>query len=173
MNEQIKTDMSAARAFFEASNAFDEAKEALKPLAKQQIEITKRVVTELGLKETYEYRPFFYFDWLEFELGGYYEGASDTPVINCQLWYRGRCGDNDSIEGEFKLSQHIINGQPELFEDELRAKLGDEASKKRQAGREQMWSHIFQLQAELAKLQGKTDARTVQPRPCLADGSPE
>lgn len=153
MNEHIKTAMSAARAFFEASNAFDEAKEALKPLAKQQIEITKKVVTELDLKGTYEYRPFFYFDWLEFEIGGYYEGASDTPVINCQLWYRGRCGDSDSIEGEFKLSQHIIDGKPELFEDELRAKLGDQAAKKRQAEREQKQRHIAQLQAELAKLQ--------------------
>ena len=153
MNEQIKTAMTATRAYFEASEAFDQAKEALKPLAKQQIEITKKVVTELGLKETYEYRPFFYFDWLEFELGGYYEGTSDTPVIECNLWYRGRCGDSDSIEGTFKLSQHIINGQPELFEDELRAKLGDQAAKKRQAEREQKQRQIQELQAQLDRLQ--------------------
>ena len=153
MNEQIKTAMSAARAFYEASEAFDQAKEALKPLAKQQIEITKKVVTELGLKDQYDYKPFFYYDWLEFEIGGYYEGTSDTPVIEVNLWYRGRCGDSDSIEGTFKLSQHIINGKPELFEDELRAKLGDQAAKKRQAEREQKQWHIAQLQAELAKLQ--------------------
>lgn len=153
MNEHIKTAMTAARAFYEASNAFDEAKEALEPLAKQQIEITKKVVTELGLKDSYDYRPFFYYAWMEFEIGGYYEGASDSPVINCQLWYRGRCGDSDSVEGSFKLSQHIIDGRPELFEDELRAKLGDQAAKKRQAEREQKQRHIAQLQAELAKLQ--------------------
>lgn len=153
MNEQIKTAITAARAYYEASEALDKAKEALMPLAKQQIEITKKVVTELGLKDNYDYRAMFYYDWIEFEIGGYYEGTSDTPVINCELWRRGRCGDSDSIEGEFKLSQHIINGQPELFEDELRAKLGDLAAKKRQADREQKQRHIAQLQAELAKLQ--------------------
>lgn len=153
MNQQIKTAMSTARAFYEASNAFDEAKEALKPLAKQQIEITKKVVTELGLKDQYDYKPFFYYDWLEFEIGGYYEGTSDTPVIECNLWYRGRCGDSDSIEGTFKLSQYIIDGKPELFEDELRAKLGDTAAKRRQAEYEQKQRQITQLQADLAKLQ--------------------
>ena len=156
MNEHIKTAMTAARAFYEASEAFDQAKEALKPLAEQQIETTKRVVTELGLKDDYKYRPFFYYDWLEFEIGGYYEGTSDTPVIECHLWYRGRCGDSDSIEGSFKLSQHIIDGKPELFEDELRAKLGDQAAKKRQAEREQKQRQIAQLQEELNKLQGET-----------------
>lgn len=153
MNQQIQTAMSAARAFYEASNAFDEAKKALEPLAKQQIEITKKVVTELSLKEMYEYRPFFYYDWVEFEIGGYYEGTSDTPVINVQLWYRGRGGDSDSMEGLFTLSQRIIDGKPELFEEELRAKLSDNAAKKRQAEREKKERQIKQLQAELAKLQ--------------------
>lgn len=153
MNEQIKTAMSAARAFYEASEAFDQAKEALEPYAKQQIELTKKIVTELGMKDHYDYRPMFYYDWLEFEIGGYYEGASDTPVIECQLWYRGRCGDSDSIEGTFKLSQHILSGQPEKFDDELRAKLGDTTAKKRQAEREQKQRQIAELQSELAKLQ--------------------
>lgn len=153
MNTQIQTAMSAARAFYEASEAFDAAKEALKPLAKQQIDITKRVTTELGMKDDYRYRPFFYYDWLEFEVGGYYEGTSDTPVIECHLWYRGRCGDSDSIEGSFKLSQHIIDGQPEKFEDELRAKLGDAAAKKRQAEREQKQREIEALQKDLERLQ--------------------
>ncbi len=153
MNDLIKTATSAARAYYEASQAFDEAKEALMPLAKQQIEITKKVVTELGMKENYTYRPFFYYDWIEFEVGGYYEGASDTPVIECHLWYRGRCGDSDSIEGSFKLSQHIIDGRPEAYEDELRAKLGDVAAKKRQADREQKQRQIDELQSQLAKLQ--------------------
>lgn len=153
MNELIKTAVSAARAFFEASRAFDDAREALVPLAKQQIEITKRVATELGLKDGYDYRPMFYYDWVEFEVGAYYEGASDTPVIECQLWYRGRGGDPDCIEGSFKLSQHIVDGRPEVFEDELRAKLGDVAAKKRQAEREQKQRQIAQLQEELNKLQ--------------------
>lgn len=157
MNEHIKTAMTAARAFYEASNAFDEAKEALKPLAKQQIDITRKVVTELGLKDTYDYRPMFYYDWLEFDLSGHYEGASDIPAINCQLWYRGRCGDSDSIEGSFKLSQHIIDGQPELFEDELRAKLGGEAAKKQQAEREQKRRQIEELQAQLNRLQEEAE----------------
>ena len=152
MNEQIKQAMTAARAFYEASEAFDQAKDALMPFAEQQIEITKKVTSELGMKDNYDYRPFFYYDWLEFEIGGYYEGASDTPVIECNLWYRGRCGDSDSIEGSFKLSQHIIDGQPELFEDELRAKLGDAAAKKRQAEREQKQRQIEELQAQLDEL---------------------
>lgn len=153
MNDLIKTATSAARAFYEASQAFDEAKEALKPLAKQQIEITRKVVAECNMKENYTYRPFFYYDWIEFEVGGYYEGASDTPVIECLLWYRGRCGDSDSVESRFKLSQHILEGRPEAYADELRAKLGDVAAKKRQAEQEQKQRHIAQLQAELAKLQ--------------------
>ena len=153
MNEHIKTAITAARTFYEASNAFDEAKGALKPYAKQQIEITKKVVTELGMKDHYDYRPMFYHDWIEFEVGGYYEGTSDTPVIECNLWYRGRCGDSDSVEGSFKLSQHIINGRPEKFEDELRAKLGDTAAKKRQAEREQKQRQIEELRSQLAKLQ--------------------
>jgi hypothetical protein len=154
MNDLIKTASSAARAFYEASEAFDQAKEALKPLAKQQIEITKKVVTELGMKEHYDYRPMFYYDWIEFEVGGYYEGVSDTPVIECQLWNRGRCGDSDSVEGSFKLSQHIIDGRPEAYEDELRAKLGDAAATTRQAEREQKQRQIAELQAQLDKLQG-------------------
>lgn len=153
MNEQIKTAMSAARAFYEAEQAFEVAKEALMPYAKLQAEITKKVADELGLRSEYTYRPYFGYSWIELEIGGYYQGASDIPVIQCNLWYRGRCGDSDSIEGGFTLSQHIINGKPELFEDELRAKLGDAAAKKRQTEREQKQRHIAQLQAELAKLQ--------------------
>lgn len=155
MNEHIKTAMSAARAFYEASEALDQAKEALKPYATQQIEITKKVVTELGLKDSYDYRAMFYYDWLEFEIGGYYEGASDTPVIECQLWYRGRSGDIDTVEGSFKLSQHIINGQPELFEEQLRATLNLRATKKLQAEREQKERQIKELQAQLDKMKGE------------------
>ena len=153
MNTQIQTAVSAARAFYEASEAFDAAKEALKPLAKQQIDITKKVANELGMKEHYDFRAMMYYDWMELEVGGYYEGNSDTPVINVNLWERGRCGDSDSIEGSFKLSQHIIDGQPEKFEDELRAKLGDAAAKKRQAEREQKQREIEALQKDLERLQ--------------------
>jgi hypothetical protein len=155
MNDLIKTATSAARAFYEASQAFDEAKEALEPLAKQQIEITKRVAAECNMKENYSYKPFFYYDWIELEVGGYYEGSSDTPVIECQLWYRGRCGDHDSNEGSFTLSQHIINGEPEKFEAELRAKLETEGQKKARAEREQKERQIAQLQADLKKLEGE------------------
>lgn len=155
MNERIKTAMSAARAFYEASEAFDQAKEALKPLTEQQIEITKKVVTELNLKDSYDYRPFFYYDWLEFEIGGYYEGASDMPVIIVKLWYRGRSGDIDTVEGSFMLSQHIINSQPELFEEQLRARLNVQATKKLQAEREQKQRQIEQLQAQLDKMKGE------------------
>jgi len=152
MNELVKTAMTAARAFYEASNAFAEAKEALKPYAERQIEITKKVVAELGMKDSYDYRAMFHYDWLEFEIGGYYEGASDTPVIECQLWYRGRCGDSDSVEGSFKLNEHIIAGKPGLFEEQLRAKLGDAAAKKRQQEREQKQRQIKELQAQLDKM---------------------
>ena len=155
MNDLIKTATNAARAFYEASEAFDQAKSALEPLAKQQIEITKRIATECNMKENYTYRPFFYYDWIEFEVGGYYEGASDTPVIECQLWYRGRCGDSDSMEGSFKLSRHIIEGQPEKFEAELRGKLDGEGQKKARLEREQKERQIAQLQADLKKLEGE------------------
>jgi hypothetical protein len=57
------------------------------------------------------------------------------------------------MEGSFRLSQHIIDGRPEAFEDELRAKLGDAAAKKRQAEREQKQRQIAELQAQLTKLQ--------------------
>lgn len=153
MNDHVKTAQSAARAFYEAERALEEAKGALMPYAKQQIELTKKIVIELGMKDHHDYRPFFRYDWIELEVGGYYEGDSDVPVINCQLWQRGRCGDSDSMEGEFKLSQHILDGQPERFEDELRAKLGDAAAKKRQQEREQKQRQIEELQAQLAKLQ--------------------
>lgn len=153
MNEAVKTAQQAARAFYEAEQAFEAAKEALMPYAKQQAEITKKVADELGLRSDYTYRPYFGYSWIELEIGGHYEGSSDIPVIECNLWYRGRCGDSDSIEGGFTLSQHILNGQPELFEDELRAKLGDQAAKKRQAEREQKQRQIAELQAQLSKLQ--------------------
>jgi hypothetical protein len=156
MNDLIKTATNAARAFYEASEAFDKAKDALMPLAKQQVEITKRIATECGLLEHYEYRQYRYYDWIELEVGGYYEGASDTPVIECQLWYRGRCGDSDSMEGNFKLNKHIINGEPEKFEAELRAKLETEGQKKARQERERKEREIARLQAELAQLQGET-----------------
>lgn len=155
MNDLIKTATNAARAFYEAERSFEEAKDALMPLAKQQVEITKRVASECNMKENYTYRPFFYYDWIEFEVGSYYESTSDTPVIECQLWYRGRCGDSDSIEGNFKLSQHIINGEPEKFEAELRAKLETEGQKKARAEREQKERQLAQLQADLKKLEGE------------------
>jgi plasmid maintenance system antidote protein VapI len=154
MNEHIKTAMSAARTFVEASEALDQAKEALKPLANQQIEITQKVAIKLGLKDSYDYRAMFYYDW--FEIGCYYEGASDTPVINVNLWYRGRGDiDIDTVGGSFKLSQHIINGQPELFEEQLRTKLNVQATKKLQAEREQKQRQIEQLQAQLDKMKGQ------------------
>jgi hypothetical protein len=155
MNEQIKSAMSAARAYYEASEAFDAAKEALMPLAKQQIEITKRVASECNMKDIYPYRSFFRYYWIELEIDDYYEGTSDTPVIVCNLWQRGRCGDSDSIEGSFKLSPHIINGEPEKFETELRAKLESEGQKKARQEREQKERQIAQLQADLTKLQAE------------------
>lgn len=159
MNDLIKTATNAARAFYEASEAFSQAfaaaKEALMPLAEQQIEITKKVVTARGMKDHYDYRPLFYYDWIKFQMGGYYEGASDTPVIEFELWYRSRCGDSDSREGSLTLSQYIIDGQPEKFEAELRAKLETEGQKKARQEREQKERQIAQLKTDLKRLEGE------------------
>ena len=149
----IKNVVSAARAFYEASNAFDAAKDALQPLAEQQIKITAKVVDELGLKSDYRFRAMFYFDWIEFEIGGCSRGADDTPDIIVQLWERGRGGDSDQMEGDFILSQHIIDGKPELFEEELRLELGSLAARQRQAARERTQREINELQQRLDKLQ--------------------
>lgn len=155
MNETtIKTVLSAARAFYEASEAFDAAKDALVPLAEQQISITKKVATELGLQGDYRFRPVFYYDWVEFSIGDYSQGASNTPVIKVELWERGRGGDASQMEEEFALSQHIIDGKPELFEEELRARFGDIVTKQRQAECERTQREIIELQQRLAKLQG-------------------
>lgn len=153
MNEQIKTAASAAKAFYEAEQALDEAKEALMPFAKQQADLTKKIAIEMGLIDHYDYRFLKYYDWIELEIGGYYRGASEIPVINANFWTRGRCGDHDSNEGSFELSEHILNGDPEKFELELRAKLGDKAAQKRKNELEQKQREIAALQAQLAKLQ--------------------
>lgn len=155
MNDKVKTAQAAARAYHEASQAFDEAKDALMPYAKLQAEITKRVAAECNMKEHYNYRPYFYHDWIELSIGNFYQGTSDTPVINCELWYRGRCGDQDSEEGSFELSQHILNGEPEKFEAELRSKLESEGQKKARQEREATERKIAQLQADLKKLEGE------------------
>jgi hypothetical protein len=154
MNTTITTAISAARAIYDASLAFDEAKEALDPLIKQQIEITRKVVSDFNLKEDYDFRAMAYHDYYEVEIGGYYEGDSDTPVIEVQLWYRGRCGDSDSQEGSFTLDQHIIDGKPDLFEAVLRARLQDRADRKAKQEREATQLQIAALQAKIAKLQG-------------------
>lgn len=153
MNEAVKTAQQAARAFYEAEQALDAAKEALMPYAKQQAEITKKVADELGLRSEYTYRPYFGYSWIELEIGGYYEGSSDIPVIECNLWYRGRCGDSDSIEDSFTLNQHILNGEPEKFEAELRGKLETESQKKARQDRERKEREIARLQTELNRLQ--------------------
>lgn len=153
MNPQVKTAATAARAYYEAEQAFESAKEALMPYAKLQAELTKKVIKDLGMDKDYSYRPYFRYDWIELEIGGHYVGTSDIPVITCQLWERGRCGDSDSIEGGFDLSPHILNDNPEMFEAELRAKLGTEADKKKLKQIEAKQREIAELQERLAQLQ--------------------
>lgn len=148
MNDPTKTATSGARAFYGAGQAFDQAKESLKPLAKQQIEITKKVASELGMKEHYDYRAFFYYDWIELEIDTW----TKEPTITVSFWGRGRCGDPDSHEGSFKLSSRIVNGEPEKFEAELRLKFAAEAEKTAKHTAEQKQREIARLQAELAQL---------------------
>lgn len=157
MNQILKTAQLAAIAYADASQKLDEAKEALKPFARQQIEITRRVAEECGQRYEYDYKPYFYFDWIELEIENYCYVGSEVPRITCQLWYRGRCGDNDSVEAAFTISEHVMNGEPEKFEAELRDKLENVQAKKARLERERKEKEIARLQAELADLQEKTE----------------
>lgn len=154
LNELAKSAAAAAKAFHEAQEQLDAALEQLKPVAKHQIELTKKVYSEMGVPlEGYDLRGYRYYDWIEFEVGGYYEGDSQIPVIICQLWERGRCGDPDSYETTFTLSRHIINGEPEKFEQELRAKLQKKADEEAQRREKTKVAEIARLQKQIEELQ--------------------
>ena len=153
MNEQDRPIRNVAHVFHEASEALEAATDALGPYAERQATITKNVLTEYNLRDSFRYRAFFRYDWIEFTVGGYYHGSSDVPAVECELWERGRCGDSDSEVGTFALNQHIINGEPEKFEAELRAEILAEALQKADREREQKGRRIADLQAELKNME--------------------
>ena len=138
----------AAKRFIAATKSLEEATDILMPCAKQQAEIIKKVLTELGLSSEYKYRNLMYYDWIELEV-------EYTDTIMYQLWERGRCGDSDQRLGSYRLSQHIIDGHPEKFEAEIRAQYEAESKKKLQSDAEEKQRKIAQLQNELMKLQGE------------------
>jgi hypothetical protein len=153
MDEQDQPIRNAAHAFHEASEALEAATDALKPYAEQQATITKNVLTEYNLRDDFKYRAFFRYDYIEFSYGPYYNGTHDVPAVECELWERGCRGETDSRVGSFTLNRHIINGEPEKFEAELRAELQPEAQKKAQREREQKERQIAELQAELKNME--------------------
>ena len=159
MTDNVKTAAArAVRRFVLASRVIEEARDALMPYAKEQAEIMKKVIRELKLSSEYKYIGIIVHEWIELEVGGFYEGSSPFPVINCQLWEGGRgYGNPDREVGSFRLSQHIINGQPEKFETEFRSKHEGEAKNKAQTQCEQKQRQIEHLQAELAKLQSELE----------------
>ena len=154
MSEQAPG-LEAAIAFYNAEQALSAATDLLKPFAQQQIEITKHVVEELGLRDNHQYRGFFRFDWIEIESGSFYEGDSSIPVINCELWSRGRCGGSDEVEAEMRLNKHILAGDPIKFEIELRGRLDEQAQKIKDIARQQTQAKIARLQDEIDNLKGK------------------
>ncbi len=154
LNALAKNAAQAAKAFHQAQEQLDAALEQLKPVAKLQVELTKKVYSEMGVPlEGYALRGYRYYDWIEFEIGGHYEGDSDIPAITCQLWERGRCGDPDTYETSFTLSRHIINGEPEKFEQELREKLQKKAAEEAQRRERTKAAEIARLQQQLEELQ--------------------
>lgn len=161
MNDLTDKLDALGRAYFEAERmrdaaeeALDNAKAALKPLIIQQIDITKRLVKEFDfMAPSRGFRPFFYYDWFEIELGN----ENGAPIIECVLWYRGSGGDSNTEEGSFKLSHHIINGEPEKFEAELRVEFQRQAAERSRREQARIEAQIAELQASLARLQGNTE----------------
>lgn len=154
MNKHVKAARVAAMRFQEASEALDKVKDELMPFAEQQIEITKKVIVECNMKDSYTYKPYFHHDWIELEVNyDSFRTDDEALSIHCDLWYHGRCGDPSTVEGGFTLSEHILNGQPEKFESELRANLETETQKKARQAREDKERQLAKLQKDLAKLQ--------------------
>lgn len=152
MDEQDQPTRNVVRMFHEASEALETATDALKSYAVQQATITKNVLSEYNLCDSYNYRGLFRYDWFEFTVGGYYRSSYERTV-ECRLWERGRGADPDSEVGIFVLNQHIINGEPEKFEAELRAELQCLAKAKAQRERQLKEQRIAELQAELKNME--------------------
>lgn len=153
MNTQIQTAMTAAKAYYEAQLALEEAKKTLMPFAKLQADITKRLATEMRLINNYNYRFLKRYDWIELDVGDYYHGSSEIPVIIVSFWEHGRGGDPDSKAGSFNLSEHILNDEPEKFEQELRTILNDQSAQKQKQEAEKKQREIEFLRKNLERLE--------------------
>jgi hypothetical protein len=148
----------AGRASAIAEKLLSEATEVLMPLAYQQVEIIKKVTTALYVDDSSVYQPYFRYDWIELNLD--YDRLI-PPIITCTLWCRGFTDGRgfsdipDSAEASFTLSEFILDGDPEKFELQLRAKLAGIAEIKRQQKLSDAQWEIQQLEDRLARLKGE------------------
>ncbi len=155
MNEVVKTAAQYARQLAKAQTELNEAVDILKPIAKQQLELMRKILKELKLTEEYKHRGIMRAGWVELDVESYYwEEDTHPPKIFVTMWERGYCGDPDSECGGYTMSQHLIDGKPELFEEEYRKQLMAEADKAAKERELQRLKQIQRLENELKGLKG-------------------